>query len=294
MEGIKKLLGYLNSVVNSNELSAALAASDLSAVEWTDEGLDEIKGQVGKLMTPEAASANAAVLENLRGNRSFIDSILEKEKGQIQSGILESIKNDHLAPIATKLGVNIADTDKLADVAAKIKEVDIQAVDPKQVELINQLKADREKLSNELKEIGEKHQNELQEKDRMFARRELMDTIKAKCNEYKWLDVLDADVRNSIIESKVAEVESRAIMKLEEGEVKFYQKDLPDNELYENGKDKATFDSMFTPKFEPYIQKSNGQPEPKPDSTPGKMVDTVVNPLEDSSTNYIKSVQLQE
>ena len=130
MEKIKELLVILNTITSSNMLSTNLAASDLNEVEWDEEEIAKIKEQAANLMTKEAAAANAEVQAQLKENRTFVESILEKEKPQISSGILESIKNEHLTPLAVKLGVDVEDSDKLADVVEKIKAVDINAVDP--------------------------------------------------------------------------------------------------------------------------------------------------------------------
>ena len=62
-------------------------------------------------------------------------------------------------------------------------------------------------------------------------------------------------------------------MKLEEDNVVFYDKDMPDKKLHlNNGKEEATFEKLFEPLITPYLKKSNGEEkeDPKPKETKTK------------------------
>ena len=148
MDKLKKILTILSNTINSQELSDALAASDFSAHEWTDEGLKDVEDQVNKLMTVEAAKNNKELMDVFKKDESFIKSLIEDNPSQIReikAGILESVATDWRA-YARSHGLDVADDLKYAEVSKLIMEADLSKVDPKAKENIDKLASQREGL----------------------------------------------------------------------------------------------------------------------------------------------------
>jgi uncharacterized membrane-anchored protein YhcB (DUF1043 family) len=266
MSNIKELLKELSKSLNSNALSAAVSASNINDVTFSDEDFSQIKTQLSGFLTEESAMANPKIIESIK------KSVFPMHK----KTILEQVENE-LSPIGTKLGIDFSGaefaTDKIKLLSGAIEEKLLKGSNPDTEKLVNSLKADKESLSSKLKQFETDFvpKAELDKISQGYQAKSLQRAFALKSNSFDLQDVYKDDrIKRALVNEIWGEINSAARLEFSddnETEIRVLQKDL-DKELYVNNK-AVKFDDMLTEKFLPYLKKSEPvKPVKQQDSKP--------------------------
>jgi len=257
---IKDLLKLLDKRFPSNELSTIISAENLNDVEITDDGWTEISTGIESLMTQEAAIASTAV----------IDAIVKEKKPEIQVNTLHSIET-RLKSFAEKTNVDLEGKEKAHDIMTVLIEKSeglFDKDDEKTQKLIKSYKTDIENIGSELTTLKEAHTKEVDGLKTDYAHQELKGMFELTSKSQTWADHYLPDAVNKALTDQIwKDGTSQATLKIVEGVIKPFSKEHPDKPLFIDNKE-ATFESLFGPKYEPYLKKS-GPPVPgTPDAPP--------------------------
>jgi len=247
----KELLKELSKRLNSNALSAAVGASNLSDVKFDDASWGEITGQLNGLLTKDAALADKEILESVK------KSIFPQHK----KTILEEFEGK-LKPLASKFGINVtgANANEMFDVFAGEIEKKVTGQNPDADNLVKSLKADKEALASKLLEFESNYvpKSELDNAQSAFKAKQLQKEFFLKTNSHQLADVYnDPRIKKALINDIYNEITSTARLDFDEDEsgIRVLQKDL-DKELYVNNKP-VKFDDLIFEKLQPYLKKSD-------------------------------------
>jgi hypothetical protein len=250
MSDAKELLKELSKRLNSNALSAAVGASNLSDVKFDDASWGEITGQLNGLLTKDAALADKEILESVK------KSIFPQHK----KTILEEFEGK-LKPLASKFGINVtgANANEMFDVFAGEIEKKVTGQNPDADNLVKSLKADKEALASKLVEFESNYvpKSELDKIQSDFRSKQLQKEFFLKTNSHQLADVYnDPRIKKALINDIYNEITSTARLDFNEDEsgIRVLQKDL-DKELYVNNKP-VKFDDLISEKLQPYLKKS--------------------------------------
>lgn len=271
---IKDLLKALDKRISSNELSTIIGADNLNEVEITDDGWKEISTGLDSLLTQEAAIADPKV----------IDAIVEDKKPQIQVNTLHSIET-RLKEFGSKANVDFGEKEKAHDLmTVLIEKADglMDANDDKTKNLIESYKTDITKLGGEINTMKESHTKTVDGLKADFSQRELKSTFELQSKSRTWADHYIPETVNKALTDQIwNEGTSQASLKMVNGVIKPFSKEHPDKPLFIDNKE-ATFESLFGPKFEPYLKKSEAPPPPgTPPGTPPNGVPTQAEKIRD-------------
>ncbi len=254
MAKIKDILKIVNEQISSNELSAALSASNLNDVEVTDEGFKEIKEQVEGLLTVEAAQTNPLVKKALaiQHKKTFLTEFEGK-----------------LKVLADKLGLDSEFTkaefldDKISLLVSKLDEKPDPSEDK---EVLKKYKKDIAELNTQIIKLQEEKESEITAIKTGFETERVKNAFKSKLSNYKLADAYEKDLfKNTIFEKAFQEVSEKAILKFDDkGELVLLDKETPDKPYYIKNKP-AGIDDLVAPIFQDYLKVSEPQ---KPNSTP--------------------------
>jgi len=253
MEEVFKILGTINSLIDSNELDQAVKAQKLDGeYALTEEGIESIKTQLSGLMTKDAAIRDKKVRDEIASELYPVQRKTALKK--VESQLKEAYE---------VLGIDYTDVEFISDKADLIPEA-IKALKiadkgkGENKELIESLKAERLKLAQEKDEIEASWAEKFNEQEKAFKDKFLKDkfllkaTSKPLASPYQ-----DERVKKGILNDIYDELNSQAHLTLSEsGDIQLFEKDFPDKELLIGNK-KAEFQSLLDEKLEPYLQKSN-------------------------------------
>ena len=126
MDKIRELLKILNNLVSVEELDAALGAADISAVEWSDEIVDNIKAQTSSLLSEDAALNNPNIIDKIINDGSFTEKIKDKHYSEIKAKVLHGVEKE-LAKLGDKLQVDFDGKETAFEMIEKLQESEISA-----------------------------------------------------------------------------------------------------------------------------------------------------------------------
>jgi len=271
MSDVKKLVTEISKRLNSNALSAASSASNISDVKFSDEEWGEITNQLNGLLTEEAALANPKIVESVK------KSVFPSHK----KTVLEQVENE-LKPFADKLGIDLSDaefaTEKIKKIASVI-DTKLSSSNPDTEKLVNSLKADKEQLSKQLKAFETEYvpKAELEKLQQGFKAKDLQKAFALKFSQFDLADAYkDERIKKGLTSTVWSEIQEVARLDFDENDnIKVLQKDL-DKELYINNKP-VKFEDLIAEKLQPYIKKSD-PPKPPSQRKPNTQEQPAANP----------------
>jgi hypothetical protein len=244
-----KLITEISKRLNSNALSAASSASNISDVKFSDEEWGEITTQLGGLLTEDAALANPKIIESVK------KSVFPSHK----KTVLEQVENE-LKPFADKLGIDISDaefaTDKIKKIASVI-DTKLTGGNPDTEKLVNSLKADKEQLSKKIKEFEVNFipKTELEKLQQGYKAKDLQKAFALKFSQFDLADAYkDERIKKGLTNTVWNEIQETARLDFDDSDnIKVFQKDL-DKELYVNNKP-VKFEDLIAEKLQPYLKR---------------------------------------
>jgi hypothetical protein len=256
----KKLIDLaklLSNHVNSQEVSAAFSASEPWSVEISDEEFEKASGQISSLMTFDSAINNSKVLNSLK------DKVDEAYKFDLKNNVKKDIYTDvesKVASIGKRFGLSL-EGKKLDEMVESINSVNLQKTDNKAYE---ELQTELAKEKERAVELEKQFSNDITDfKINTNLHNKLSSVQLAK--HYQ-----DERIKNSLFNDIINEVKSKATLKLDDtGQIKAYQKDNPEMELYGENNKKLGVDDLIMPLMQNYIE-----------ATPQKKVETTLNQIE--------------
>jgi hypothetical protein len=256
----KKLIDLaklLSNHVNSQEVSAAFSASEPWSVEISDEEFEKASGQISSLMTFDSAINNSKVLNSLK------DKVDEAYKFDLKNNVKKDIYTEaesKVASIGKRFGLSL-EGKKLDEMVESINSVNLQKTDNKAYE---ELQTELAKEKERAVELEKKFSNDITDfKINTNLHNKLSSVQLAK--HYQ-----DERIKNSLFNDIINEVKSKATLKLDDtGQIKAYQKDNPEMELYGENNKKLGVDDLIMPLMQNYIE-----------ATPQKKVETTLNQIE--------------
>jgi hypothetical protein len=256
----KKLIDLaklLSNYVDSQEVSAAFSASEPWSVEISDEEFEKASGQISSLMTFDSAINNSKVLNSLK------DKVDEVYKFDLKNNVKKDIYTEaesKVASIGKRFGLSL-EGKKLDEMVESINSVNLQKTDNKAYE---ELQTELAKEKERAVELEKKFSNDITDfKINTNLHNKLSSVQLAK--HYQ-----DERIKNSLFNDIINEVKSKATLKLDDtGQIKAYQKDNPEMELYGENNKKLGVDDLIMPLMQNYIE-----------ATPQKKVETTLNQIE--------------
>lgn len=248
---IKDVLKLVSNQANIQELE--ITASDLNEVEISDEDWGKIETGIKGLLTVESATHNKEV----------IDTVTEEQRPKIQEATLHSVEK-RLAKIASKTGVDLDGKKKAheqldiieAELPGKIGTGDNQ-------KLIDSLKEDNDNLTQQIDALKTEHETQVTELRAGFESKELRAAFDKILNAGQWADHYQGKVQEALVNDFWNDLNSKAVLKIENGEIVPYQKDIPEKRYMIDNKKADFVKDIVEPFREPYLQKSPGPPDPK-------------------------------
>jgi hypothetical protein len=245
----KKLLVALNNQIDLGELQNAVKEDKWDG-EFTlsEDGFDTANNQLGGLLTLDAAKNNRELAEH------FAKDLYPKHKKSATQVI-----EDKLIALYDKFGVDYSQynypSEAIGDLEQKVEET-VNTGDSQK--LIDSLKADLQAEKENNAKLVQEADNKVQELQSEYAQKELYKTFQLKANSYTWADAYaDPDLKDALLRKKWDKINAKAHLQLaEDGEIKVFQKDMPDKELY-NGNKIETFQNLLEPEIENYLKKSS-------------------------------------
>lgn len=257
---VKDILETLNNQINSNELSAALKAESFEGeYALSDTGLLNIVSQTKELFTLESAVNNPSVIERINKDSypKHMKTIMNKFE-------------DKLKPVMDKLGIDYTEaefiSDKIGDIEEKINQA---AAKGDNKEVIEALQKELRELHSANESREEEFNNKIQENEQSYIAKSIKDKFILTANNYTWAEAYsDHDLKGALLDKKWDKINAIATLKLSDtGEIKVYQKDSPELELYEGNKIQ-TFQSLLEPEINAYLKKSSPEKVTKAETTP--------------------------
>ena len=285
----KELLKELSKRLNSNALSAAVGASNLSDVKFDEASWGEITGQLNGLLTKEAALADKEIVEGVK------KAIFPQHK----KTILEEFEGK-LKPLATKFGVSIAGANavEMFDQFAAEIEKKVGGANPETETLLKSLKTDKEALASKLADYESNYvlKSELEKIQGDFQSKSIQKEFFLKTNKFQLADAYnDPRIKKALINDIYNEITTQARLDFtdDESDIKVMQKDM-DKELYVNNKP-VKFDDLVSEKLQPYLKKSDPAPKQKPQGQRPEPETNAHRPnvsrYADQKTKYLESMR---
>lgn len=237
--------------IHSNEFSAALSASEPLSVEISDEEFEKISNQAKGLMTMDSAINNPEVAKAIKP--MVINDIGSEMRSEAKKSIYGTIESK-FQNLGSKLGVPLEgktlDEQIEAISAAKVKQ-DPSKTNEEYAKLQNDFASFKELAEKEKQNLIKEHKDS-QINSKLLGHMSTVPLAKA----YQ-----DPVIKNSLMDGVLKEVRSKAVLKLDDstGEIKLYNKDNPEMELFAENK-KVGVKDLIDPLMQPYIQASPDKP----------------------------------
>ena len=249
---LKDVLGLVNNVINSNDFSAALSASNPLEVEFEDEVFDKIKNQTSGLMTFESAVNNDRVVKALS------ERVDDEKSQQMRKELHKSIYGNVEQKINDQLGAHFnvdLSGKKLSEQIDTIKTIKLNGDE-------STYRQEIDSLHKKLKSRDEEVETFKQESQKKFDNYRVDTTLDNYLHNYKLAEPYQDDVvKQGIFNTVKSQLKEKATLKLGEGNtINLFQKENPELEYFENNK-KASVKDLIDPMMHKYIVKSNGKPK---------------------------------
>lgn len=249
----------ISAQINSNEVSAALGASEPWSVEISEEEFNKASDQIGSLMTLDAAVNNNQVYNQLKG-KIEIDKEGELKNSQKKS-MYESLEGK-LSELGTHFNMDL-----------KGQRLDAQLESLKGIQLS---KGNDNALSQEItdlhKTIATRDQTIIDNGTKSASKLDaykIRSTIRQKFDKIPIQKDYQKDlVKNGIFDSLLSELSNKASIKMDENDnIRLFSKDNPDIELFGENNQKTGIDDLINPLMQPYIQATPTGGEPSQTKT---------------------------
>ncbi len=237
----------LGGMINSEEFSAALSASEPFSVDISDEEFTKIKEQSKNLLTMESAANNPDLIKMIRPK--LLPELEEQEMARKKKSIYDNIE-EQTATTFEKLGLDLKGKrfqDQLNEIAQYKASSDNSGV----VEKYNQLQEE----FGQFKEKSAKKETELMGQ---FESYKVDSKLLNKLQSMNLATPYKEDmIRNNILNGALNEIKKKAAISLtEDGAFKLANKENPELELFDGSK-KLGIDDLISPIMQPYIAKNN-------------------------------------
>lgn len=259
-KNIKDLLSIFNNLINSNEISAILSASNLSEVEIQDEDFDKIQDLAEGLLTVESAITNKEVKDKLHQlhKKSFMKEVEENMKPLAE--LLEATEEYSQAENA-KEKIKVL-SDKFTEFKeSKPTSGGDEKLKEQNITLKKQL-ADKEKAIADIQAQSEQRIGETQkEYENRLLKKAFYNELN---NRFKLADAYNKpEIKQAIMDRVYQEVSKEAKLQLNESDsIEIFDKETEGSPFFLKGSNKpAGIEDLVGPKIQDYIKVS--EPEDK-------------------------------
>jgi hypothetical protein len=250
-----KLIDVLKTVagkVNSNELSAALSASEPWNVEIDQSEFEKTANQIKGMLTLDSAVNNPDVAKQLKDK---LKTEWESERGgELKSSIYGTVE-EKLGKLSEKLGV---------DLSGKRLDEQIQTIGEAKFKSTGS-NEELKKLQEQLRGAKERETTLEKEYNKKFTDFKIDTSLRNKLNSLPLAQPYqEAMVKDGIFDKVISTVKNKANLKLSEnGDFELFQKDNPEMELYGENNKKLGIDDIINPLVQPFIKTKADDTESK-------------------------------
>jgi hypothetical protein len=278
MPKLLDLLKTLSTRINSDELTAAVGASEPWNVEIEEENFTALDGQVKNLLTFESAINSPRVLTELKGKVE--DAYKQQTKDVLRKEILSDAERK-LEPLGKKFGVDLSGK-KIDEIVSSLDGVKLEKADNKEYET----------LQTEFGEYKKSKENEIKALNQSFTDFKIDEKLKSIINGVKISEPYqEQTVKDALTDKVIQRVRSQAVIQLTDtGALDFRNPKDPNLELFGDDNKKLGAEDLINPLMQPYIQATKPKESAPKRAGAASEVDAGANPM---SANELIQAQRQ-
>ena len=246
---VKELLTeVIGPKIGSEAFTSAMQSENFLDVDLGEEA-EKIKGHLGGLITVETAL----------NSPDIIKTINDKNSVSLKNSIYSSL-DEPVNALATTLGVNFDDGDKMHQKLEKLQKVDLGF---KESDKIKRLTEENARINNEFKAFRNEAEENLKKQQSEFTQSKIKDAqINFLASNYQLADGFNSPEAKEIVFATVLKKASDKAIILDGLEVR--NKENPELKLMDNN-NPVDFKKLIDPFMQEYLKKSPS-PSPKPNT----------------------------